>query len=175
MTGHPFTVTLKDVSVTVRCHALAAHGGIVVAATLSGDANALEQVWDLMRDGGLVSCNGQTYAGADLVVLARRQILHYRTAVLFLRDKSPLYLWGALLPPESTELYIALLRHFTTPILPEWMPWLTETLSLNGHLPEIGIFGTFAYRLNITQARLDDLVSTGVRSGRITIPQEHNV
>lgn len=173
MTGYPFTVTLKEESVTVRCHALAARRGTVVAATLSGDVNALEEAWDLMRDGGLVSCNGKTYAGADIAARARRQIQPYRTAVLFLRDNGPLYLWSRQ-RPHTEELYITLLRHFTTPLLPEWMPWVARNLLQAGNLPEIGVFGMHAHHLNLTQAQLDETISFGLRFGCITIPAECN-
>jgi hypothetical protein len=172
VTSHPFTVRLKDASVTVRCHRLAAHEGVVRYALLSGDHEQLTAARDLMREKGLVSCDGQTYVGTYLPTIAQKRVGdagQYSTWVIALRDQSSKYLWSG----TSDELYLSLLENYTTPLLPEWMVHLADTLVMKRHLQGLGKIGACCgFHLDVTQDQLDEIVSAGLKTKRILIPKE---
>jgi hypothetical protein len=60
---------------------------------------------------------------------------------------------------------------FTTPLLREWMPWLTNQLLDHGLLVEADCHRCRCGVLPATTADLDAVVSRGLQEGHITIPR----
>lgn len=167
VTAHPFSVTLKDDSASCRCYGLAVDGGVVRYALLAGPVNEVDTAQQLMADHGLVTCNGQHYQGAYLPTVLRRALPGYGdAAVLALRSADRRYLWSL----RTDELYHALLTLYPTPLLPEWATWLQAQLIEKGNLARISVYGDHAYRIDLSAARLEEIVGHGLRSQRLTIP-----
>jgi hypothetical protein len=61
---------------------------------------------------------------------------------------------------------------FTTPIARAWIPFLRDQLVAGGFLQETYGFQTRCGVINAKTADLDKIVSEGLKSGRIWIPQE---
>lgn len=59
---------------------------------------------------------------------------------------------------------------FTTPILPEWMPYIEEQLRKKDYLTESYAFGCECGVLTATTKHLDEIVEFGIKSGKLTIP-----
>ncbi len=79
----------------------------------------------------------------------------------FMRVVSTESLWQVLNDPR-----------FTTPILRVWMPYIESCLRHQDILEEAHTFNCTAGILSLTTAQLDDIVSRGLKTGEITIPEK---
>jgi hypothetical protein len=59
---------------------------------------------------------------------------------------------------------------YTTPVIPEWMPWLRERLERNGLLVKCACFQCDCAMLIATQGHIDVLVKEGLNSRKLLIP-----
>jgi hypothetical protein len=59
---------------------------------------------------------------------------------------------------------------FTTPILKEWMPWIDKKLRGKGVLEDARSFNAHCGILGAVVADLDEIVSSGLKDGHISIP-----
>lgn len=81
-----------------------------------------------------------------------------RSSTLLIRD-TPDALWSLLSGPP-----------FTTPMLRSWLPHIEPKLRVDErHLRKLRSFGCDAAQLHITNEQLDEIVSDGVKSGRMKI------
>jgi hypothetical protein len=60
---------------------------------------------------------------------------------------------------------------FTTPLLREWVPWLMQNLIADGLLIKLPSFQCNPGLLTVDNAGLDELVSRGVGTGALNIPE----
>jgi hypothetical protein len=59
---------------------------------------------------------------------------------------------------------------YTTPLLREWMPWLMQNLIADGLLVKLPSFQCNPGMLTVDDTGLDALVSRGVGTGALKIP-----
>jgi hypothetical protein len=75
---------------------------------------------------------------------------------------SPEAVWARLMDSE----------HFETPLIREWMPYVTKKLVEKNYLRECKCFRANAATLEITKiSQLDDIVTSGLETGAIKIPK----
>lgn len=78
----------------------------------------------------------------------------------FMLDTSDAHLWREL---RDTR--------YTTPLLREWLPWVKAQLLLREHIKEAYCFNCNCGVLNLATPKLDEIVSEGVRTGALPIPE----
>jgi hypothetical protein len=77
---------------------------------------------------------------------------------------------GLICNLDDASLWAELQRcSFTTPILPEWLPWLRAELARQGYLTPLLSFQSQGAVLELTTEVLDELVSEGLRQRPIAI------
>lgn len=76
-----------------------------------------------------------------------------------------------LLPVETDESVWQMLMSdaYTTPLLRSWAPWLVAELRERGHLAPLACYNCEAAMLHLTQEKLDELVSQGIRQGQLRL------
>lgn len=60
---------------------------------------------------------------------------------------------------------------YTTPVLREWVPYLTERLQADGKLEDLNCYNCSCGLLSATSKDLDETISEGLRQRMIEIPQ----
>ena len=77
---------------------------------------------------------------------------------------------GLICKLNETSLWTELQRDtITTPLLPNWLPWLRKELEREGHLTPLHAFRCDGAVLDLNTESLDKIVSRGLRRGRLTI------
>lgn len=80
--------------------------------------------------------------------------------------------WGLLLGTSDDHLWAALRDvRFTTPLLREWVPYVKSQLLIKGMLKEAYCWNCECGVLDLLTPGLDNIVSEGVRSRALPIPE----
>lgn len=93
--------------------------------------------------------------------------LGYGQAHALFITKSPGFM--KVVTPESLWQELNDVR-FTTPLLRDWIPYIAEQLQEDGLLEEANIFNCNCGVLSASTKHLDEIVSRGLREGKISIP-----
>lgn len=63
-------------------------------------------------------------------------------------------------------------EHITTPMLPAWVPYVSERLKLIGSIRELRAYNTKAYDLIFNDEDVDRIVADGLKKGKLLIPSK---
>lgn len=93
--------------------------------------------------------------------------LAYNQAHGFFWTKEPLFLLAA----SDAHLWRELKsKKYTTPLIPDWLPWVKAQLVARQKLIYMANFNCECGGLQLDDATLDAIVSDGLKSGNLTIP-----
>jgi hypothetical protein len=73
----------------------------------------------------------------------------------------------ALIGETPEKLYSELDRRFTLPAIRQWAEPIAEELKARGRLKPLGGFGASGWEVSLTDAKLDSIVTEGVKRGRL--------
>jgi len=163
------TARLKERKASCACYSLAASDGVVRGLVLAGEPrDGIMDVIQLARDGAIVACGDRAYRGGFMGVAHSQYLVPYQTRVIVLRNQSSEFLWS----DTDADLYHALCIRYSTPLLPDWTPYLRHRLEAASRLRKMDGFNHNASYLDLKQDDLDQFVAEGLRTKRITIPTE---
>jgi hypothetical protein len=159
----------KDTQARIECDRLAHHGdGRVLVLSCHGPQQTLRGLGAILTSEAKVRL--EHYDEDDCTTALAKDGCGYRTY------KHPLCqgLWHFLWVSKDPRLLVAgkealgqalLGDPFTTPVLPEWMPYLEGALEQESLLSALSSEGCTSAYLTASTEELDQIVSDGIRSG----------
>lgn len=143
-----------------------------MVASLVGSSAACKACSAMLRNKNSVGAaaieidGSQHYAyekGYDVKI----QVLpRFSTAQLVMVARTPSLLFGEKV---SAVYRYVMSDEFSTPMLPEWAPYLCDVLESSGALYAAEGFGEEVSLCHVSQEKLDEIVSTGLKKGELKV------
>jgi len=166
--GEKLSVSIDVLSLSEEIH------GSVGSAWIVGPAEAMKAASAALKapkgDRLVIRTNKETAIIFDAkpYVISRVQLPLYNLWQLVVRTQDPRFLTGEL-EVAMTEFLMS--PEFTTPLLPEWIPYIIGRCRAAKLLYECRHFvGQSAFYCILKSEILDQFVSQGIRSGELVIP-----
>lgn len=164
----------------LHCDAIGLNGGEVLLLSVLGPETSVKAMTAGLRSSG--RDQKRIDYSVQLDDLKQGHVFKCPDGYRVYRSKLDYNLWHVLcfakrsgfVPTFTEETIWQLLQgpQYTTPILREWMPWLCREMKKQGYIVDLDQRGCQAGLVQLDSAKLDSLVSDGLRSKQIAIPDQ---
>lgn len=165
----------------LRCDAIALHGGEVLLLSVLGPETSVKAMTAGLRSSG--RDQKRIDYSVQLGDFKQSQVFKCPDGYRVYRTKLDYNLWhvlclakrDAFLPVVTEETIWQHLHgpRFTTPLLREWVPWLSLEMTKKGHIVNLEQVGCQAGVIQLDTDTLDSLVTQGLRTNQIWIGDQH--